>query len=223
MWKPSETKIGLATWNVGTRTVHVDARGGSDGINLTTQGASPISFCPVDQDQLPEACEQYVRGAGWHVNYSQGDSSYALRLSFEAMETSDHRLVIEACVSIQTDLLDLHPKLDIEVDCRDIDSVVPSDPFGKDTIEGAGVAPISIAKHEIGSTSILLGPHDHPFTTNHSTDTTLRLRLFGDFLEKGVIRKARPWIVFDLDKTGDEEALQQTWNQLCESPLPLTP
>jgi hypothetical protein len=223
MWNASETEIGLATLVVGSRSIQVDARGGTHGISVTTAGASAVSLCPIDEDQLPIAGEQYVRGDGWHVNFPQGDSSYALRLSFEACEIRSNRVVLEICVSIQTDLLDLHPKLDVEVDCQDIDSLVPSDADGQDTVAGAGVAPISIAKGAGSSVSVLLGAHDFPFTTNHSTDMTLRLRLFGDFLEKGVIRKARPWIVFDLDGSADNEALQTTWKQLCDSPLPLTP
>ncbi|KAA1259152.1 hypothetical protein LF1_16800 [Rubripirellula obstinata] len=223
MWNVSKAETGLATWTVGSQSIEVDARGGGHGIKLTVQQAAIVSFCPIDEDKLPEACEQYVRGSGWHVNYSQGDSSYALRLSFEPIETTDERSVMEVCVSIQTDLLDLHPKLDIEVDCDDIDSVVPHCDFGDDAVRGSGVAPISIAKRSSSSASILLGPHDHPFTTNHSTDMTLRLRLFGDFLEKGVIRKARPWIVFDCGKTADEETVQRTWKELSDSPLPLTP
>ena len=190
MWNPSETEIGRATWNTGSQVVQVDARGGANGIKVSAHDASPVSFSPMEGDDLPDACEQYVRGSGWHVNYSQGDSSYALRLSFEAIETAVQRVVIEVCVSIQTDLLDLHPKLDIEVDCQDIDSDVPHSDFQDDTVRDSGVAPISIAKLASSSTSILLGSHDHPFTSNHSTDMTLRLRLFGDFLEKGVIRKA---------------------------------
>jgi hypothetical protein len=223
MWNVNEAELGLASWNVGSQSIEVDARGGGHGIKLSVPDSAPVSFCPIDEDKLPQACEQYVRGSSWHVNYSQGDSSYALRLSFEPITTRDDCLVIEVCVSIQTDLLDLHPKLDVQVDCDDIDSVVPHSEFGDDAVRGVGVAPISIAKRSTSSTSVLLGPHDHPFTTNHSTDMNLRLRLFGDFLEKGVIRKARPWIVFDLGKTADEEVLQQTWTQLCESPLPLTP
>ena len=226
MWNPSE--IGLATWTVGRRSITIDARGGPHGIQIASDGPPALALCPVDDHKLPSAGEQFVRGKQWNVNFpqydsSQGDSSYALRLSFDAIESTDQRMIIEVCVSIQTDLLDLHPKLDAEIDCDDIDSIVPSDPYGNDQVTGVGTAPISVAKGKGGSTSVLLGPHDHPFTTNHSTDMLLRLRLFGDFLEKGVIRKARPWIVFDYDKRGDDISLENSWRQLCESPLPLTP
>ena len=221
MWKPND--IGLATWTQGDRVLTIDARGGSHGIGVGAGNGSNVSICAVESDQLPSAGEQYLRGEEWHVNYPQGGSSYALRLAFAVIDSSDTRLVLEVCVSIQTDLLDLHPKLDVEVDCQDIDSLVPSNQFGGAAVMGAGTAPISIAKGKTGSTSVLLGPHDHPFTTNHSTDMLLRLRLFGDFLEKGVIRKARPWLVFDFDKRGDDATLEKDWHRLCESPLPLTP
>jgi len=67
------------------------------------------------------------------------------------------------------------------------------------------------------------GPHDQPFTTNHSTDSLLRLRLFGEFLEKGVIRRGRPWLVIDVSgQVPAENRLVSLWQQLCGSPVPLT-
>ena len=232
MWTTNE--LGLAIWEANGSAWYVDARGGEHGIGVISteksgadafaETARAVAFPPVDEDRLPIAGEQYVRGDEWHVNYPQGDCSYALRMAFAAIETKGDALVLEVTVSVQTDLLDLHPKLDIEVMCNDIDSFVPSDAFGDDEVRGTGSAPISLAKNRDFSSSVLLGPHDSPFTTNHSTDSMLRLRLFGDFLEKGVIRKARPWIVIQRSETpSSEEQLESIWKQLCESPLPLTP
>lgn len=222
MWNFDASQTGIGTWDDGTNRLHLDAGGADLGIKLISDCGSPICLCPVDADALPAACEQYVRGDRWHVNYPQGESSYALRLSLEPLQSCKDRLVMELCISIQTDLLDLYPKLDIETECLDIDSVVPGMSGDKDTVAGSGTAPVSIAKSKSGSASVLLGPHDHPFTTNHSTDTTLRLRLFGDFLEKGVIRRARPWIVFENSSNYDQSALEEAWHQLSASPLPLT-
>jgi hypothetical protein len=222
MWTIDSTDAGIGKWDDGTHCVKVDARGAGHGIELDCGQGAPISLCPIDSDALPAACEQYVRGDQWHLNYPQGESSYALRLSLEPLESKQGRMVIETCVSIQTDLLDLYPKLDIETDCNDIDSIVPGMPGDHDIVAGSGTAPISIAKSESGRCSILLGPHDHPFTTNHSTDTKLRLRLFGDFLEKGVIRRARLWIVVENDAAYETSALEETWQRLSQSPLPLT-
>ncbi|MFK8113349.1 MAG: hypothetical protein AB8B91_14185 [Rubripirellula sp.] len=228
MWTTDQ--LGLAVWKQDDSAWYIDARGGDAGIGVVGSAdgfaakSRYVSFLPVDEHKLPAAAEQYVRGNQWHVNYPQDDSSYALRLAFEAIETEADSIVLEVTISLQTDLLDLHPKLDVEVLCQDIDSFVPTDQYGGDEVAGAGSAPISLAKNPKYSTSVLLGPHDSPFTTNHSSDMALRLRLFGDFLEKGVIRKARPWIKISRDSSLPKEAdLEACWMRLCESPLPLAP
>ncbi len=230
MWHTNE--LGLATWKASGSTWHFDARGGERGIGVLSieeidseeyaDEARAVSFAPVGDDRLPVAGEQYVRGDQWHVNYPQEDCSYGLRFAFAIVESSQDQLLLEVAISVQTDLLDSHPQLDIEVMCNDIDSFVPSDALGDDEVQGAGSAPISLAKGTAYSTAVLLGAHDSPFTTNHSTDSLLRLRLFGDFLEKGVIRKARPWIV--IQRTANptpQTQLESSWNRLCESPLAL--
>ncbi len=217
-------KLCVATWREGAARWTVDASGGLNEISIldVERAHRWLEFCPVDTDRLPAADEQYVRGNQWHVNYPQGDHSYALRLAFCPIEATASRLVMEVTVSIQTSLLDSHPKIDIDVDCQDIDSLVPDDPWADNTLGTPGSAPISIAKSNGHWIAVILGPHDSPFTTNHSTDSLLRLRLFGDFLEKGVIRRARPWIV--IDRSGEapkESELIERYRQLCESPLPL--
>ncbi len=233
MWTTDQ--LGLAVWRDHASAWYLDARGGEHGVGViaTTKADGDafaeslrfFSLSPVDQDVLPAVGEQYVRGDELHVNYPQArGSSYAVRLAFKPIETAKDLIVLEVTISIQTDLLDTHPKIDVDVFCRSIDSQVPTDASGDDEVEGVGSAPISVAASKQHSVSILLGPHDSPFTTNHSTDSLLRLRLFGDFLEKGVIRKARPWIVIDRSAVApSEEQLEKWWRQLCGRPLPLTP
>jgi hypothetical protein len=233
MWTTDQ--LGLAVWRDNASTWYLDARGGEHGVGViaTTKEDDAaleesrrfVSLSPVDQDVLPIAGEQYVRGDELHVNYPQAaDSSYAMRMAFKPIQTAKNLIVLEVTISIQTDLLDTHPKIDVDAFCRSIASHVPTDESGDDEVEGVGSAPISVAASKEHSVSVLLGSHDSPFTTNHSTDSMLRLRLFGDFLEKGVIRIARPWIV--IDRSGDptsEDQLEEWWKQLCGSPLPLTP
>lgn len=233
MWTTDQ--LGLAVWRDQASAWYLDARGGVHGVGViaTTKADEAalsesrrfVSLSPVDQDVLPTAGEQYVRGEQLHINYPQSaGSSYAVRLAFKPIETAKQLIVLEVTISIQTDLLDTHPKIDVDAFCQSIDSQVPTDTSGDDEVQGVGSAPISVAASKEHSVSVLLGPHDSPFTTNHSTDSLLRLRLFGDFLEKGVIRKARPWIVIDrsADPPGEEQ-LEKWWKQLCGSPLPLTP
>lgn len=233
MWTTDQ--LGLAVWRDGGSQWYFDARGGGHGIGVIAPSPDSedafaesrryVSLSPVDQDVLPPAGEQYVRGNQWHVNYPQTpSSSYAMRLACNPIVSQEDLLVLEATISIQTDLLDSHPKIDVDAMCRSIDSLVPTDISGDDEVEGHGSAPISLAISPSHSVGVLLGPHDSPFTTNHSTDSLLRLRLFGEFLEKGVIRKAMPWIVIHRAAgTPSEGQLESWWRDLCSAPLPLTP
>lgn len=228
MWKTD--KLGLGVWEDQGSAWHLDARGGQHGIGMIAESKDDprgfaesnrfVAFTPVPQDRLPAAAEQYVRGDRWHVNYPQSDGAFGLRMAMQPIESSPERLVLEVTVSIQTDLLDTHPKINIDAACDRVDTVAPAEGEAAAT----GSPAISVAVGQGHYVSVLLGPYDSPFTTNQCTDSRLHLRLFGDFLEKGVIRKARPWIV--IDRSGDPPSRaqhRQWWNQLCGRPLPLTP
>ena len=81
---------------------------------------------------------------------------------------------------------------------------------------------MTIAKSDTTFVAIFLGTHDSPFTTELSTPESLQLRLFGEFLEKGVIRKARPWILLShAPSEPSQSELQAIWDQLASRPLPL--
>ncbi len=228
MWKTDE--LGLATWQDDHCRWNLDARGGKAGVGVvdaeevsagSLESASRlVCLSPVDQAELPVATEHYVRGDSYHVVYPQAGGIYELRIAYRMIESDRLTAVLETTIAIQTDRLDSHPQLDIDVPCESIDSIIPSE-LSSDF--DAPTAPISLGISSGHSVAVLLGPHDHPFTTNHCTDSLLRLRLFGDFLEKGVIRKARPWLVIHRDQDlPSPTQLQQWWKRLCESPLPLT-
>ena len=81
---------------------------------------------------------------------------------------------------------------------------------------------MTIARSATSFVAIFLGNHDSPFTTDLTTPEVLQLRLFGEFLEKGVIRKARPWILISQAKQEPSDAeLQAIWQRLASRPLPL--
>ncbi|EMI18005.1 hypothetical protein RMSM_05072 [Rhodopirellula maiorica SM1] len=223
MWKTGE--LGLATWSDASTTWQLDATGGPQGIQLGLAGGDPkrVQFVSVGEDVFPQATEQFVRGDELHVSFPQQEGSYSIEAVFKPITSSAKRLVIEVVLSLETRLLDTHPTVDlVAAGSRDASSV--SDPS-----PSAGCDPISQAIAGDISVAVLLGPHDAPFTANQSSADQLRLRLFGEFLEKGVIRKARPWIVLstsdadaaDTGVTSDE--LKAMYAKLCASPLPLTP
>ncbi len=224
MWKTNE--LGTASLQAGDSTWCLDARGGKFGIALSGADVTKLpsfSLASAEHDRLPTADEHYVRGDQWNINYPQGDGSFALRLTFSSISASENRLVLEVCVSVQTDLLDTHPKIDISLRCDEVVTLDAKEHDGAGHMSLEGSPPISLAKSQHESVAVLLGPHDAPFTSNRSSASMLQLRLFGEFLEKGVIRRARPWIVIDRRKDDfDEAELTSLYRQLCDSPLPLT-
>jgi hypothetical protein len=237
MWTTEQ--LGLATWFDGQSTWCLDVRGGRFGIGLNRANGSssttdsvdrrPFSILPVGDDLLPEASEQFIRGDRYFVNYPQGDSRYAIRLALQPMHSISGTLVLEATVSIQTDLLDSHPTLDLVAFGRELRTIDPSESSGQEdwrsevATPGRGAPAISVVRGDEISMAVLLGPHDAPFTSNLSSERRLCLRLFGDFLEKGVIRTARPWIVIEMNCDAHQPQDLRHWHhELSQSPVPLS-
>lgn len=228
MWITNQ--LGVASWTDAGTEWELDARGGQ-AICLGWPNDAAVRFKPVDDSTLPAADEQFVRGRCWNVNYPQADHRLALRIAFEPIETTADSILLETTISIQTDLLDSHPKIDIQSDAKSIKTLnVPGASQHPASQPGAsqhpasqsGAAAVTIAKSDSTFVAIFLGTHDSPFTTELSTPESLQLRLFGEFLEKGVIRKARPWILISRAKQEPSESeLQAIWQRLAGRPLPL--
>ena len=132
MWTTDQ--LGLAAWRDGQSVWHFDVRGGefgigmiaSEGLGVDSRSVDErfISILPVDENPLPVASEQYVRRSRYFINYPQGDGNYAIRLALEPIESLADSMVLEASISIQTNLLDSHPMLDLvaegsKVECFD--------------------------------------------------------------------------------------------------------
>jgi len=217
MWNTNQ--LGVATWSDAGTQWPVDAQGGK-AIQLALAD-STVQFKPVESTTLPAADEQFVRGRRWNVNYPQSEHQHALRMAFEAIDTTSESLLLEVTLSIQTDLLDTHPKIDIQFDGDSVETFNVIS--GSATANGhSGSAAVTTARSGNVFAAVFLGPYDSPFTTDLSTPESLKLRLFGEFLEKGVIRKARPWILLShAPSEPTESELQAIWEQLASRPLPL--
>lgn len=210
MWKIQE--LANATFEAA-HPVRVQASGGAEPVAIHL-GSSVVQLAPVDQASLPICDEQFVRGDQWHLNYPQGDQPYALRLTLGVVANDKRALALECEVSVQTDSLDLHPQLDLRLDGH----WHALDHEGSDSNDGGSPRIVRRRSNE-RTVAILLGPHDFPHTQTLTTDDRTTLRLFGDFLEKGVIRRARPWIVVG-ESLSDQDLIDR-WDQLAASPLPL--
>ena len=221
MWNvENETTASIETER---RSWRVDLAGGESGIRIGDENDESVAFLPVNNDKLPPISESYIRGDQLHAIYPQQDNSYSLHLVLKPIEKSATRLVLEATVSIETLLLDSHPTLDIVAIGDGFNCVTPSNssvPASGDAMAGcAGITSVARGKFFGG---VVLGDKDFPATLDLSDDEEIRLRLFGEFLEKGVIRKARPWIVIDRSGASPSDSeMTDLWQRLNDSPLPL--
>ena len=155
--------------SAGNSVATVDGRGDGHPIRISLGQASATLDVP-GEGEFPPLDEKFVRGDELHLMYPQMDQRFAVRLAIEpltppanvdAQDFGDGLVVLECRVSVQTDLLDTHPTIDLRTD-RD----TPLTP--------------------------LLNEADRRGSTRVDDDT---VRLFGDFLEKGVIRRGQPWLV----------------------------
>ena len=242
MWKIKST--GVALWETSGTNWRFDARGGADGIAClapqggTFEGGTLFQLQPVGKDQLPIAAEQFVRGDQWHVSFPQGDGSYSLHCVFRPILSDERRLVLETTLAIQTSLLDSQPMIDVRAVGGRLRCFTPTDGAPRSessssdkadqadrgaTTNDPHASAVSRVISDAWSLAVLLGPRDYPWTFDLSSAQEIRLRLFGEFLEKGVIRKARPWIVLEREEVAsDDRSLVGLWEQLCQTPLPLT-
>lgn len=188
--------------------VRVDASGGLEPITMSLGGMS-VEVHPVGTATLPSLDEHFVRDDQWHANLPQSTTRFGIRLAFDQIPLGEQVVALECRLSVQTDLLDSHPELDLRL-CGG----TPTEVSPRDDVPPVATA---IGVGDIGA-AVLLSSSDAPHTQLLSKDPP-SLRLFGDFLEKGVIRRARPWIVFGKFTVEDLKTWQQ---QLSESPVPLT-
>lgn len=194
--------------------LHVSVRDSSQKVlNQTAPGDQALGDA-----MLPVAGEQFVKLDQWKIDFPQTTGEYSLRLSIRVVESTATRCVLEPTFSIQTSLLDTHPTLDLKsvggtVKHRVLTASTTDESVSVWTIAFAGSA---------GMIAVLLGPHDAPLTTDQSSEDKIQLQLFGEFLEKGVIRKARPWVILDRSETGiTANDLASLADALCQTPLPL--
>ncbi|MCM2372965.1 hypothetical protein [Aporhodopirellula aestuarii] len=213
---PSQPKL-IGIWPAEGTNWTCHALGGDSGISLGDVDHSlHLRVANVGPDALPSAGEQYVCGDSWKIDYPQESGKYCLRLSIRVVHATATRIIWEPTFSIQTSLLDTDPSLELTaVGCTAnlLAADLPPDVS----------ASVARPSDDSGQLIVLLGPHDAPFTKDRSSGNRLDLRIFGEFLEKGVIRKARPWVILDRSEAGvSAEDLSQYGEELCNTPLPLT-
>ncbi len=166
--------------------------------------------------------ESYVRQKDLIVAYAQSnDDQYGFQLNWRLRDLDNQPdvLAIELWLSIQTRLLDTHPTIELSSNCisarwKSIDVSVGGERISSPAVHASGAGCHCM---------VFAQPSDAiqcEFVESH-VPTECRWRLFGHFLEKGVIRRARFFAVVSASPlTSDLE--REVFAQLINSPLPLT-
>lgn len=176
--------------------------------------------------ELPAVSDSFIRGDAFHLSFGEcPEHPIGLDLVLLGMEADEEQLVFESVISINTLLWDSWPQLELRVGTGH-----PGQPrWGEvpfivldetDTVRWwyaqprqLGLGP-SVATH-LACKSRDLGSLDPSLTAD-----PCRLRFFGDFLEKGVIRRISPWWVWS-NGIIPRDAGDRLATQLQARPLPL--
>lgn len=174
--------------------------------------------------------EAYVRGSDLISMFDQRDSdSFAFALHHCLLESDNSRVSIESWFSVQTDDLDSEPVL--SVSCRSADASywetmshqeVIADSSGESLAGSTSPAAIVCQNsEESGIWLIDHGDQQHCELLSSPAEAEQRIELFGHFMEKGVIRRAR--MRFHLvDGEASPAVIRELYEAFLNSPLPLT-
>ncbi|MFK7735969.1 MAG: hypothetical protein AB8B50_08080 [Pirellulaceae bacterium] len=187
------------------------------------------SVRPVpDHSQFIE--EAYVRGADLISMFDQRDSdSFAFSLRHCLLASSHSKVGIETWLSVQTDDLDSEPVL--SVSCRSADASY-WETMSHDEVLGNSSAEAKVDSNspaailcqnsvESGVWLIDQGDQQHCELLSSPAESEQRIELFGHFMEKGVIRRAR--MRFHLvEGEATQAVIRELYEAFLDSPLPLT-
>jgi hypothetical protein len=166
----------------------------------------------------PRLADAYVRGDDVVVFYPEHrQQPYSLQLDFRALQSPEMLLGLEVWVSVQTQLLECYPAVQISFRSQSAGLRGPAgDPGAPLMIHHQAWTPAC-------TSHIWVHPLDAPEASWSETSPGDRqsVLLFGKFMEKGVIRRARLqwWLGSASLDPAKVAALRQ---QFAISPLPLT-
>ena len=223
-------------WSVTQQTATLEANGWQWNFNLEqpqfgvglrpTKGGdiwqllhvhpSPAHACQIE--------DSFARGSDLMVRYGQSPSDlFAFQLDFRVVPESalgPFACGLDIWLSVQTQLLDSHPTLEVRnqllsAQLSAIDS--RGEPAARDSLAAL------FYEADAGRVAILIHPSDQCQAELVSSPDALSsgVRLFGNFMEKGVIRRGRLRCLIG-QATIDRHQLVDAYAKFAISPLPLT-
>lgn len=181
----------------------------------------PNHDCQID--------DSFARRSDLMVRYSQSPSDrFGFQIDFRAIEGQSLCLPfddgLDIWLSVQTQLLDTHPTL-LLIGQVNGERWSYHDDDGGTCSDGGAVAVTGMTSRSPGTIAMLIHPSDRGqtdwVTSESLAEDCVTLRLFGAFLEKGVIRRARLRCLFSRGSIAKSD-LALAYARFAESPLPLT-
>lgn len=215
MW--SSNAPGTAIYAGNDFELSVDATSARPGIHLQYPAGLGLWVQPIDGEPFPMIGEQFVCDDQFHAQFPQGDAAYAVRFACDRIESDAPVQVFELRLSIQTVRMEGEPALDLV-----IDDAKPA------TDQAAGESGPSVTYSDLPGVAWVLENDGHQLAMLLCTEDLAAVetlapnqeRCFGQFLEKGVIRRIRPWLVYA--PPGVSLPLADLRQSLEDSPIPLS-
>ncbi|MCA9193121.1 MAG: hypothetical protein KDB03_15205 [Planctomycetales bacterium] len=214
--------------------IKVDGSHPQTGICITNRSSAVVHHLlevhPLPQHSLvPE--EIYVREEDFITRFSQSpQDSYSLQLNWKQLITPTC-WGVELWVSLQTNLLDSNPQ--VQLSCRspqaDWQSISLSELLPKEYANERKPGAFVYHSTEVPSANSteytllwLLAPSDVALAQlpENSTNGPV-VQLFGQFMEKGVIRRVKVRLVV-VEGRPQMQQIVSIYRDLADSPLPLT-
>jgi hypothetical protein len=199
----------------------------SSGAGEIRWPALAIAASPAHSNKLEEI---YARQNDLIVRYAQHHHDrFSFQVDWRILEVeSPYTVGFEVWISIQTDLLDTSPSLFLSSYGQSNwqgwthEQLLPDSDEPFDNMPSANRS-AACWYSENSSYLWLVDPRDRGQVEwlNSTTENLQRIKLFGSFLEKGVIRRARMRLLIS-DHLLSKDDIQGAYLSLCQSDLPLT-
>lgn len=201
-WSPSISLIDTTSHEKETKVV-VQIRPVDPSISFPENGLS-LGEAYVRQGDV---IANYPESTPWPFGY-QLDIRSGHKIGLQNGKENS-LLTLEVWLSVQTSLLSSYPELNVNLEGESFSHL--GDGFWLDSESRVAllVHPLDLAD------CILDGP------TRSVPNSQIQMKVFGRFMEKGVIRRMR-FRILVANAPSSQEFWQDCWNEFSESPLPLT-
>ncbi len=178
------------------------------------------------ETRLGPCSERYVRGDALHLSFPDTAAEpVAIDLVLTPIEADQGHLILESVISLRTSLLDSHPAVELQLGAgHPLRPRWGDRPWSQVANSGSTLwlrsRPSPPAEGPRVSASVFCDDRDRVSIDGPALAEQGSLRFFGDFLEKGVIRKVQPWWVWSNGPIAPDLA-NQVARRLAARPLPL--